>query len=117
MTWSPLCTAVVHSEPALTQSDVFADVQEVQAKEYVARPPKLGLGATPSEALQKPPKKYIKPVSQACLLATTPFSQCTVLCVHARVTVYVVKGAAALLATVWQVEPSSVRANAMYLEL
>ena len=38
-------------------------VQEVKAKEYVARPAMLGLGAKPSEILQRPPKKHIRQVA------------------------------------------------------
>jgi hypothetical protein len=34
--------------------------QEVRAQEYVPRPAKLGLGATPNALLAKPPKKHIK---------------------------------------------------------
>jgi len=37
-------------------------VQEVKAKEYVPRPQMLGLGAKPSEILQRPPKKHIRQV-------------------------------------------------------
>ena len=35
----------------------------MKAKEYVPRPAMLGLGATPSEILQRPPKKHIRQVS------------------------------------------------------
>ncbi|CAL5220378.1 g2383 [Coccomyxa viridis] len=34
--------------------------EEVKAKEYVPRPAMLGLGAKPSEILQRPPKKHIR---------------------------------------------------------
>ena len=47
-----------------SKADCCADwVQEVKAKEYVPRPAMLGLGATPSEILQRPPKKHIRQVS------------------------------------------------------
>ena len=38
------------------------ELQEVKAKEYVARPSMLGLGAKPSEILQRPPKQHIRQV-------------------------------------------------------
>ncbi|CAK0782938.1 hypothetical protein CVIRNUC_006133 [Coccomyxa viridis] len=37
-----------------------APKEEVKAKEYVARPSMLGLGAKPSEILQRPPKQHIR---------------------------------------------------------
>ena len=40
----------------------------VNAKEYVPRPAKLGLGATPSEILAKPPKKHVKQARAAGVL-------------------------------------------------
>ena len=42
-------------------------MQVVNAKEYVRRPEKLGLGATPAAMLPKP-KKYIKQVRLFCTL-------------------------------------------------
>ena len=42
-------------------------MQEVKSKEYVPRPAMLGLGAKPSEILQRPPKKHIRQVSPQSL--------------------------------------------------
>ena len=44
------------------ESDWACVLQEVKAKEYVARPSMLGLGAKPSEILQRPPKQHIRQV-------------------------------------------------------
>lgn len=46
-------------------------VQIVKAQEYVRRPDKLGLGATPAAMLPKP-KKYIKQVGSTAPLLSIP---------------------------------------------
>ena len=44
------------------EGDWACVLQEIKAKEYVARPSMLGLGAKPSEILQRPPKQHIRQV-------------------------------------------------------